>query len=70
LVVISDTCCTIGGWYHGGINMCKSGASHPKDPIGGMKDGPPGRSPLSELPLGESPGCLPSNGWWIKPMVT
>jgi hypothetical protein len=25
---------------------------------------------LSELPPGESLGCLPSNGWWTKPLST
>ncbi len=56
------------GWYYGGINIRGSGVGHPKDPIGGLKGDSPGRFPLSELPLGESLGCPPSNGWWLKPL--
>jgi len=39
------------------------GANHPKDPIGGLKGGSLGGSPLDELPQGESPSCPPFGGW-------
>ncbi len=38
------------------------GVSHPNDPISGLNGGSPSGYLSSELPLGESPGCLPSNG--------
>lgn len=51
--------CTIGGWYHGGINIRGLGVGHPKDPISGLKGGFLDGSPPGELPLCESLGCLP-----------
>jgi len=36
--------------------------SHPKDPIGGLKGGSIGGSPLDELPRGEYPSCPPFGG--------
>jgi hypothetical protein len=39
------------------------GASHLYDPKGGFNGGPPCRSPLGELPLGESLDCPPFGGW-------
>jgi len=38
------------------------GVGHPKYPIGGLKGGFSGRSPLGEFLLSESPSCPPSNG--------
>jgi hypothetical protein len=61
---------TIGGWYHGGINMHESNVGHPKDPTSRLKGGFPGGSPPSEFPLGESPSCPPSGGWWSKHLGT
>jgi hypothetical protein len=46
------------------------GASHLYDPKGGFNGGPPCRSPLGELPLGESLDCPPFGGWWLEPMAT
>jgi hypothetical protein len=43
--------------------MCRSGVGHPKYLTCGLKGGPPSRSPLSELPLGESPSYPPLSGW-------
>jgi len=43
--------------------MCKLGAGHPKDSIGGLKGGSLGISPLGELPLGESLVCPPFGGY-------
>ncbi len=54
MVVGYGTGCTIGGWYHGFTNMCGSSVGHSYDPIGGLNGGPPIRSPLGELSLGES----------------
>jgi hypothetical protein len=48
------------------MNMCRSGAGHPKGPIGGLKGGSLGKFPLCELPPSESLGCPPSNGRWSK----
>ncbi len=42
--------------------MRESSVGCPKDPTCGLKGGFLGRSPSSELPPGESPCCLPSNG--------
>jgi hypothetical protein len=53
---------TIGGWYHGGINIHGSCVAYPKDLIGGLKGGPPCRSPPCELLFGEFLGSLPSCG--------
>jgi hypothetical protein len=50
------------------MNMCKLGAGHPKGPTCGLKSSFPSGSPPSELPPSESPGCLPSNGWWSEPL--
>ncbi len=61
LVVGFETCCTTSGWYHGGINICGSGAGHPKDETSGLKGGSPGGFPPNELPLDEFPSC-PSFG--------
>jgi hypothetical protein len=63
LLASSGTCCTTSGWYHGGINICGLRVGHLNDPIGGLISGPLGRSPWSELPLSESPGCLPFGGY-------
>ncbi len=68
MVIDSTTCCITGGWYHGGMNMHRLGANHPKDPIGGLKGGFLSGSPLDELPQGESPSCPPFGGWWSKPL--
>ncbi len=38
------------------------GASHLKDPIGGIERCFPSGSPLGELPLGEYLGCPPFDG--------
>ncbi len=38
------------------------GVNRPNDPIGGLNGGYPSNYFLSELPPGESLGCLPSNG--------
>ncbi len=62
--------CAIGGWNCSGINMRGLGVSHPNDPISGLNGGSPSGYLSSELPLGESPGCFPSNGWWIIPLST
>ncbi len=62
-VIGFDTSCTIGGWCHGGMNMCGSGVGHPKGPTSGLKGGFPRRSPL-----GEFPGCPPFGDWWSKPL--
>ncbi len=62
-VVVSKTSCTTCGWYHGGINIHKSGVGHPKDATCGLKGDFHGRSPLGQLPLGESPSCPPFGGW-------
>jgi hypothetical protein len=53
---------------HGGTNMHMVGASHPNDPTCGLNGGPLSEFPPYELPLGESLGCLPFGGWWIKPL--
>jgi hypothetical protein len=45
------------------MNMCESGVKHPKGSTSGLKGGSPNGSPPSELPLGESPSCLPFDGW-------
>jgi hypothetical protein len=45
------------------MNMHKLGASHLKDPIGGLKGGSFSGFPPSELPLGESLGCPPFDCW-------
>jgi hypothetical protein len=45
------------------MNMRELSASHLKDPIDGLKGGSPGGFFPGELPLGESPGCPPSDGW-------
>jgi hypothetical protein len=50
--------------------MCRSGAGHPKDLIGGLKGGPPSKSPFGEFPLGESLGYPPFSGWSIEPLGT
>jgi hypothetical protein len=68
LVASFGTSYTTGGWYHGGINIRGSCVGYPKDPIGGLKGGPPCRSPPCELLPGESLGSLPSDGWWIEPL--
>jgi hypothetical protein len=68
LVVDSTIGCTTSGWYHGGMNMHRLGASHPKDPICGLKGGFPSKSPPNELPWGESPNCLPFGGSKSKPL--
>jgi hypothetical protein len=39
------------------------GVGHPKGSIGGLKGGSLGKSPLGELPIGESLGCPPCGGW-------
>ncbi len=70
MVVSSSISYTIGGWYHGDINMHGLGVNRPNDPIGGLNGGYPSDYFLSELPPGESLGCLPSNGWWTKPLST
>ncbi len=70
LIVGSKTSCTIGGWYHGGINMCGSGFGHPKDLANGSKGDSLDGSPPDELPLDESPSCPPFNGWWSKCLGT
>ncbi len=62
MVIGFETSCTTSGWYHGGTNTHESSASHPKDPIGGLKVGYLGGSPLGELPPSESPSCPPTNG--------
>jgi hypothetical protein len=64
LVTSFGTSYTTNGWYHGGINIHGSGVGHLNDPTSGLNGGPPSISLLSELPLGESQGCLPSDGWW------
>ncbi len=46
------------------------GVGHPKDQTCGLKGGFPSRSPPCELPLGESIGCPPFGGWWVKPLGT
>jgi hypothetical protein len=56
------TFCTIGGWYHGGINMCGSNANHLYDPTCGLNGSPPSGSPPSELSLGEFSSCPPFGG--------
>jgi hypothetical protein len=43
--------------------MHGSSVDHPNDLIGGLIGGPLNESPLSELPLGESLGCPPFDGW-------
>jgi hypothetical protein len=48
------------------MNMCESGVKHPKGSTSGLKGGSPNGSPPSELPLGESPSCLPFDGWWVE----
>jgi hypothetical protein len=63
LIASYGTSCTTSGWYHGGVNMCGSSASHPKDPTSGLKGGPPNESPPTELPLGESLSCPLFGGW-------
>jgi hypothetical protein len=68
LVVNFTTCCITCGWYHGGMNMHGLCVSHPKDPIGGLKGGSIGGSPLDELPRGEYPSCPPFGGQWSKPL--
>jgi hypothetical protein len=62
LVASFGTSYTTCGWYHGGINMCKWGVDHPKDPTSGLKGGLLNKFPLGELPLNESLGCLPFGG--------
>ncbi len=62
--------CTIGGWYHGGINMCGLGVNHPNDPIGGLNGGSPNSYLSNELHLGEFPSCIPFSGWWTRPLGT
>jgi hypothetical protein len=66
--LVCETSYTIGGWYHGGINIHGLGVSHPKDPTGGLKGGSSDWSPLGELPPSESPSCPPSGGWGSKPL--
>ncbi len=70
MVASSKTGCTIGGQYHGGINMCESGVNHPKNPTSGLKGGSLGRSFPNKLPLGESPGYPLFNGWWLEHVGT
>jgi hypothetical protein len=62
LIISSSTRYTIGGWYHGGINMCVSRAKYPNNLINGLNGGPPRKSPLGEFPLSEFPSCPPSSG--------
>ncbi len=57
LVADSETCSTIGGWYHGGINIRESSVGHPKYVACRLKGGSLGGSPM-----GESPCCIPSSG--------
>jgi hypothetical protein len=45
------------------MNMHRLGVGYLKDPTCGLKGRSLGESPLGELPLGESLGCLPSGGW-------
>ncbi len=66
LIASFGTSYTTSYWYHGGINMHVLGVGHLNDPIGGLNGGPPSRSSLNKLPLGESLGCLPFNGWWVE----
>ncbi len=53
--------------------MRKSSDGHLKDPTCGLKGGFLVRSPLGELPPGESIGCLASNGGdqnlWVHKLV-
>ncbi len=70
LVVGFKIGCITCGWYHGGMNMHRSNASHPKDPTCGLKDGSLCKSPLNELLLGEFSNYPPSNGWWVEPLGT
>jgi hypothetical protein len=42
--------------------MCGLDVSHPNHPIGGLNGGSPSGYLSSELPLSESPSCLPSGG--------
>ncbi len=66
MVIGSTTCYTTHGWYHDGMSIHGLGVSHPKDPTCGLKGGSLGKSPLGEFLLGESLGCLPFDGWWLK----
>ncbi len=65
-IVSFGTSCTIGYWYHGGINMHGLGVGYLNDPIGGLNGSPPSKSPSSELPPSKSLGCLPFDGWWVE----
>ncbi len=58
LIVGSGTSCTIGCWYHGGINM-HGLVGHLNDLTCGLTSGPLSEFPPSELSPCESPGCLP-----------
>jgi hypothetical protein len=50
--------------------MCGSGVGHSKDPTCWLKGGSLGGSPMNELPLSESPGCLLFGSWWLERMGT
>jgi hypothetical protein len=67
-VVGSDIGCTIGSWYHGGMNMCELGVGHPKGPTSVLKGGSLSGSLPSELPPSQSLSCPPFDSWWSKPL--
>jgi hypothetical protein len=50
--------------------MHGSNDGHSNDPTCELNVGPLSEFPLGELFRGESPSCLPSNGWWIEPFST
>ncbi len=60
LVVSYNIGCTIGYWYHGGINMHGSNDGRSNDPIGRLNGVLPSKS-LS---------CCTSNSWWVEPLDT
>ncbi len=69
LIVGSGTSCTIGYWYHNGINMHGLGVGHLNDPTCGLNGGPLNEFPPSELSPCESPSCPPFSRW-AEPLGT
>ncbi len=70
MIIGSCIGCTTCCWYHGGINMCGASVGHSNDPTSGLNSGLLGKSPLGEFSSCESPSCLSSSGWWLKPLGT
>ncbi len=50
LIVTSNIGCVASGGYHGGMNICGWGGSHPNHLTSGLNGGPLGGSPPSESP--------------------